>query len=101
VSRHWEKVIELLDQDEPGLVEFARALAELGVPAPLDIGFELGEQAWQAEIAWPNKKVAIVLAGDDDEAGKRDAAYTAAGWDVRAAPGWTPEELAELIGGIK
>ncbi|MDB4872771.1 MAG: helicase, partial [Gemmatimonadales bacterium] len=99
VSQPWEKVITLLDQEEPGLVQFARALAELGVRAPRDLGFELGDQAWQAEIAWPKTKIAIVLAGDDDEARKRDAAYTEAGWDVRAVPGWTPEELAELIGG--
>ncbi|MCT9934557.1 DEAD/DEAH box helicase [Planotetraspora sp. A-T 1434] len=97
----WEHVLDLLDPDEPGLALFAQRLAEVGVPAPDVVGYELGEQAWQAEMAWPSAKVAIVLAGDNDEVRKRDAAYTEAGWDVRAVPGWTPEELAERIGGAK
>ncbi|MEV0353249.1 DEAD/DEAH box helicase [Nonomuraea sp. NPDC050680] len=97
----WEKVYDLLDPEEPGLAEFVRLLADLGVPAPAvdDVGFELGDQAWQAEIAWPGVKVGIVLAGDDDEARKRNAAYVDAGWDVRDVQGWTPQELADRIGG--
>ncbi|MFE0153215.1 DEAD/DEAH box helicase [Nonomuraea sp. NPDC059007] len=95
----WGQVFDMLDPDEPHLASFARALAALGVPAPAEVGFELGEQAWQAEVAWPDRKVAVVLAGDDDEARNRDAAFAAAGWHVRDVQGWTPEELAELIGG--
>src|SRR5260370_1178133 len=76
----WEKIYDLLDPGESGLAEFARGLAGLEVPAPAseEVGFELGEQAWQAELAWPSVKVAVVLAGDDDEARKRNAAYAAA-----------------------
>ncbi|GII75682.1 DEAD/DEAH box helicase [Sphaerisporangium rufum] len=96
----WEQVLDLLDPDEPGLAAFARALAEQGVPAP-EVGYELGEQAWQAELAWPAAKVAIVLAGDDHEAHRRDAAYGAAGWEVRIAPDWTAESLAGRIGPVK
>ncbi|SNS08385.1 protein of unknown function [Streptosporangium subroseum] len=97
----WEKIYDLLDPGESGLAEFARGLAELEVPAPAsdEVGFELGEQAWQAELAWPSAKVAVVLAGDDDEARKRNAAYAAAGWDVRDVQGWLAEELAECIRG--
>jgi hypothetical protein len=43
----------------------------------------------------------VVLAGDGDEERRRDAAYAAAGWEVRTAGGWTVEELAERIGGTK
>ncbi|GAB2445551.1 DEAD/DEAH box helicase [Streptosporangium sandarakinum] len=97
----WEKVYDLLDPEEPGLAELARELARLGVPAPAsgDVGFELGEQAWQAELAWPSANVAVVLAGDDDEAHRRNEAYAAAGWDARDVGGWDPGELAALIGG--
>jgi hypothetical protein len=59
----------------------------------------LGEQAWQAEIAWPDAKVAIVLEGDDEEAQRRDAAFAIAGWDVRVVAHWNHEELAKRIGG--
>ncbi|MER5418210.1 DEAD/DEAH box helicase [Streptosporangium roseum] len=97
----WEKIYDLLDPGESGLAEFARGLAGLEVPAPAsdEVGFELGEQAWQAELAWPSAKVAVVLAGDDDEARKRNAAYAAAGWDVRDVRGWPAEELAGRIRG--
>ncbi|RCG32877.1 DUF1998 domain-containing protein [Sphaerisporangium album] len=101
VDPSWERIYDVLDPEEAGLAEFARALAELGVPAPGEggVGFELGEQAWQAEMAWPSAKVAVVLAGDDDEARNRNAAYTAAGWVVHDVRVWTAEELAERIRG--
>jgi len=99
----WANVLDMIDPDEPGLVAFVRDLAAAGVAAPPDsgVGYELGEQAWQAEVAWPDRKVAIVLAGDDEEARRRDIAYAEAGWDVRAVDGWTREELAERIEGTK
>ncbi|MEO3782847.1 DEAD/DEAH box helicase [Actinocorallia sp. B10E7] len=97
----WADVLDLLDPDEPFLADFARRLAAMGVPAPApeEVGYELGEQAWQAEIAWPAAKVAIVLSGDGDEEKKRNAAYQAAGWSVREVQGWSAEELADRIGG--
>ncbi|WP_055482043.1 DEAD/DEAH box helicase [Sphaerimonospora mesophila] len=97
VPQAWEEVLDLLDPEDPVLALLAHALTELGVSAP-EAGYELGEQAWQAEMAWPRAKVAVVLAGDDDEAHKRDVAYAQAGWDVRIAGRWTAEELAERIG---
>jgi hypothetical protein len=99
-SQPWEPVLDLLDPDEPGLALLAQTLAERGVPVPM-VGYELGEQAWLAELAWPAVRVAVVLAGDDEEARRRDAAYAEAGWDARPVPGWTPEELTERIGGAK
>jgi len=101
VEQRWREVFDLLDPDDPALALLAQRLAEHGVPAPEEIGYELGEQAWQAEMAWPSAKVAVVLAGDGEEERKRDAAYAAAGWEVRPAGGWTVEELAERIGGTK
>ncbi|MEV6769686.1 DEAD/DEAH box helicase [Nocardia sp. NPDC051030] len=100
VSAEWLKARDLLDPDEPGLAELAHELNALGVPAP-QVGYELGEHAWQAELAWPTAKVAVVLTGDDDEARKRDAAFADAGWQARPAPAWTATELAERIGGTR
>ncbi|MEV4322374.1 DEAD/DEAH box helicase [Microbispora rosea] len=97
VPQDWEEVLDLLDPEDAALAHLAHALTELGVPAP-EAGYELGEQAWQAELAWPQAKLAVVLSGDDDEARKRDVAYAQAGWDVRVAEDWTAEELAERLG---
>ncbi|WP_024802604.1 DEAD/DEAH box helicase [Nocardia sp. BMG51109] len=98
-SEEWQRKLDEIDPDEPGLADLAHDLAALAVPAPI-VGYELGDHAWQAELAWPAAKAAVVLA-DDPEAAKRDKAYTEAGWQVRTAAGWTASELADLIGGTQ
>jgi hypothetical protein len=99
LSDSWTGVLDDLDPEEPGLAAFARGLAARGFPTPPEagIGYELGEAGWQAEVAWPDRKTAIVLAGDDEEARRRDIAYTEAGWEVRPVAAWTYEELAERL----
>ncbi|WP_211362555.1 hypothetical protein, partial [Streptomyces chryseus] len=63
------------------------------VPAPQD-GYELDGHGWQAELAWPDARIGVVLAprtdGDepDYEAQDRDRAFAAAGWTVRTGPEW-------------
>lgn len=99
----WDAVLEYVDPDEAGLAELAHALAELGVPAPED-GYELDEHGWQAELAWPNARLGVVLAPQgtaeepDIEAQDRDRAFAAALWDVRPAAGWSAEEIAARLG---
>ncbi|MBD0417913.1 DEAD/DEAH box helicase [Streptomyces sp. TRM S81-3] len=99
----WDQVLEYLDPEEPGLAGLARTLADAGVPAPRD-GFELDDNGWQAELAWPDARVGVVLAprGTDEEpdfeARDRDRAFALAQWDVRPAVGWTAEELAGRLG---
>ncbi|CAO5165699.1 DEAD/DEAH box helicase domain-containing protein [Frankia sp. AiPs1] len=110
VAERWREVLAYLLPDEPGLADLVRDLvawdgqhgrdpaSRLTLPTP---GFELGDAAWQAELAWPAARVGIVLAStgaDDQEAADRDAAYRAAGWDVRPPGAWTPVELADRIG---
>ncbi|WP_021591493.1 DEAD/DEAH box helicase [Actinomadura welshii] len=99
LSDSWTGVLDDLDPEEPGLATFVRGLAAKGFPTPpaAGIGYELSEQGWQAEVAWPDRKIAIVLAGDDEEAHRRDIAYAEAGWEVRPVAGWTYEELAERL----
>jgi hypothetical protein len=98
----WDTVLELLDPDEPGLQLLAVGLASMAAPAPVQ-GFELGAHLWQAELAWPDRRVGVVLAPQpigsepDYEAQDRDAAYAAAGWDVRPASDWTAMELAARL----
>jgi hypothetical protein len=84
----------------------AQQLAALGVPEPADdqFGFELGSERWQAEIAWPDRQVAVI-AGNPDTAGPESetadclAAYAAAEWDARLARDWPAQELAALVAG--
>ncbi|POM26101.1 putative ATP-dependent helicase Lhr [Actinomadura rubteroloni] len=95
-DRAWAEVFDMLDPEETGLAELARALSVTGAIAP-EVGYELGEHAWQAELAWPETKVGVVLHGDDQEAADRDRAYSAAGWEVRPAQAWTADELAAKI----
>ena len=72
-------------------------LAGLGVPAPTEgeVGYELNDQGWQAELAWAGPRVAVVAGGDEECV----AAFTAAGWDARVAGDWPPDELAARIMG--
>ncbi|MEV6590494.1 DEAD/DEAH box helicase [Streptomyces acidicola] len=99
----WAEIIEYLI-DERGLNDLAVALADQGVPAPVQ-GYELGtDAAWPAELAWPGRRIAVVLAHrppvgetEDVEAQRRDKAYTEAGWQARTAVEWDAGELAALL----
>ncbi len=99
----WDEALDLLDPDEPGLAELARSLARRGVPAP-EVGHELGGGGWQAELAWPSARIAVVLtdvrvAGrlHEDEKRKRDDAYAGAGWEARDARHWDAAEIARKL----
>jgi replicative superfamily II helicase len=98
----WDEVVAYL-VEEPGLAELAGELATLGAPAP-EAGFELGEAAWPAELAWPSHRIGVVLAHRrgpdgiaDRDAQDRDQAYARAGWLVRPAAGWDARELADAL----
>jgi hypothetical protein len=96
VDLQWAGVYDLLTSEVGVLVH---ALAERGVPAPQSdqIGYELGDQAWQAELAWPVRRIAVIAPGP--EAGDCIAAYVAAGWDARLPTDWPPDELSPRIPG--
>ena len=96
VDRQWAGVYDLLAPEVEILIH---ALAEWGVPAPQpdQIGYELGDQAWQAELAWPAQRCAIIAPGP--EATDCIAAYNAAGWDARLPGDWPPDELGLRIPG--
>jgi len=89
-----QRVLDLL-APEAGVL--AHELAARSVPAPEEeqVGYELGEQAWQAEIAWPGARVAVIAPGP--EASDCIRAYAAADWDARLPGDWPPDELAPRI----
>jgi replicative superfamily II helicase len=88
---------EVIDVLVPEVVELGRELAARGVPAPAaeQIGYELGDQAWQAELAWGPRLAAVIA--PSAEADDCIAAYAAAHWDARLPSDWPPDELAQLI----
>jgi hypothetical protein len=98
-----EDILEIL-REEPGeapdLIRLAETLADHGKRAPV-FGYELGTARWLADFAWHTDrvKIAVVSAhqgGDDEEARRRDAAYTEEGWIVRTPAEWLTH-LDELL----
>ena len=57
-----------VDMIAPEIGPLTHQLAALGVTAPAEdqIGYELNDQGWQAEIAWEAPRVAIIADGDDE-----------------------------------
>jgi ATP-dependent helicase YprA (DUF1998 family) len=97
VDPKWREVLDLIDPAEPTLASLARHLADRGLPTPV-VGYELGSAAWQAEMAWPGLRIAVVThLRAHDEQQQRDAAYTKAGWHVRPADEWRADDLANLL----
>ncbi|MET8318487.1 DEAD/DEAH box helicase [Micromonospora sp. NPDC005189] len=94
----WRDILRYLDPDENTLDQLVQQLARQDLPAPV-VGYELGDQGWQAELAWPDRRIAIVLTGpsDDPETEDRDRAYAEAGWHARTAREWSVDELAAEI----
>ena len=90
-------VWHLGDMVLPEVHALARLLATYGVPepAPEQVGYELNDQGWQAEIAWMAQRIAIIADGDP----ACIHAFTEAGWDARVVADWPPEELAARIMG--
>jgi hypothetical protein len=87
----------------PEVAILGHELAARGVPTPADdqIGYELGDQAWQAELAWPARLVAVIAPGREDAEVRNQAdtiaAYRAADRDARLPNDWPPDELAARI----
>ncbi|MET8909532.1 DEAD/DEAH box helicase [Micromonospora sp. NPDC004551] len=96
----WHEVLQYMDRDETTLELLVQQLARQNLPAPV-VGYELGDQAWPAELAWPDRRIAIVLTGrpDDPETEDRDRAYAEAGWHARTAREWSIDELAAQLTG--
>ena len=94
----WRTVLRYVDREESALETLLQELLRRHLPAPV-VGYELGDDGWPAELAWPDRRIAVVLAGpaDDPEIADRDRAYAAAGWHARTAREWSADELAEQL----
>ncbi|MFC6017535.1 DEAD/DEAH box helicase [Plantactinospora solaniradicis] len=98
VDSPWQDVLHYFNRDESALEALVQTLIRRGMPVPV-VGYELGDQGWPAELAWPEQRVAVVLSGspDDPEITDRNGAYAAAGWRVRTAREWSAEELTDRL----
>ncbi|MGW5420193.1 DEAD/DEAH box helicase [Streptomyces sp. NPDC003943] len=93
----WELVLrELSYVGDPAIEALAKALAERGDVPAAEAGWDTAGISRPLELAWPDRRIAVVL--DEDAS---DAAYmaecAAAGWQVRAPGGWDEAELAALL----
>ncbi|MGP3935329.1 DEAD/DEAH box helicase [Nonomuraea sp. KM88] len=93
----WADVAELASSVLEGML---RAFAQAQTPLP-QVGYELGDEAFLAELAWPERRIAVVVDVDPE----RDEAYDLAGWRVHyVEPDGVPdpahliEELRSLGG---
>ncbi|WP_018801986.1 DEAD/DEAH box helicase [Salinispora arenicola] len=84
--------LDAIDLASPLVQRLLTTLAEAGIPLP-EIGYELGDDAWPVELAWPGKRVCVVI--DEDPA--RDDAYANAGWQLHHTGGEARLEPVELI----
>lgn len=90
----WQDVLRYADLSDPAMSRLVAELSGRGVTAPV-IGYELGDEGWLTELAWPIRTTAITVKGtlDHYELIERDEAYRVAGWDARPAGGWTADEI--------
>ncbi|QNE74328.1 DEAD/DEAH box helicase [Streptomyces finlayi] len=94
----WQLVLgELSKYGDPDVAEFAARLAGRGdVPAGR-AGWDIDGVPRTVELAWPDRRVGIVLAEDAGDA-EYMARCAAAGWQVRAPGEWDADELARMLG---
>ncbi|MFE3761238.1 DEAD/DEAH box helicase [Streptomyces sp. NPDC059104] len=93
----WESILrELSYMGEPAVETLAKSLAERGDVRPAKAGWDADGVSRPVELAWPDRKIGIVL-DEDAEDGAYMAECLAAGWQVRAPGDWDEEELAALL----
>ncbi|MFD5244606.1 DEAD/DEAH box helicase [Amycolatopsis sp. NPDC058340] len=98
VDMRWPGVMAELAPDDVELHDLARTLAAHAVPRP-EVGYELGSAGWVAEMAWPDRKVAVFIdVIGPEEARRRDTAYASAGWKAKLVREWPLDGLISLLG---
>ncbi len=103
VDPAWDQARKWMETEDPALLELAEELSRRGAAAP-EVGHELeGPGMWVAELAWPDRGVAVVLPaqfhGSTDDRDRCVDAYHAAGWHVREAADWDVSELSAMLAG--
>jgi len=93
LSEAWAQAVEYASsRTEELLFALARESRLRGFDAP-EVGFELNDRVPQAELAWPDARMAVFVDADEH----RDAAFVSAGWQVAHAETVDVAELAERL----
>ena len=89
-SEEWQAVLALAAEEVASLLN--RMMR--GGAAPPEVGFELvdeaGEVSAEAELAWPDRRIVVLLPEQEAFA----AAFVAAGWEVFFPRSWNPNWTA-------
>lgn len=90
----WAQAVDLAS---PLVMDLLAALAQRTRVTVPEVGYELDvaddlSGPWDAELAWPHAKLALVVDEDPD----RDAAYRAAGWRIEHVGSMTATDLEDL-----
>ncbi|MFC1436951.1 DEAD/DEAH box helicase [Streptacidiphilus sp. N1-10] len=89
----WAQAVEYASsRTEELLFALAQESRVRGFDAP-EVGFELNDRIPQAELAWPDARMAVFVDADEH----RDAAFVSAGWQVAYAETVDAAELAERL----
>lgn len=104
-DRGWRGIAERTDQEvidsgagrfellHPSVRELLEKVLSAGISVPI-IGYELPvHDAWQLEVAWTEKKVAIRI----DQDNERDAWLARHGWDCRLVHDWSEVDLLKAL----
>ncbi|GAA4918990.1 hypothetical protein GCM10023223_44160 [Stackebrandtia albiflava] len=91
--RRWDDIDPDLLAD-PAAAPLLQGMSVAGAPVP-QFGVDQVD-GWEAELAWPSRKVAV-LSGVDNDADRRLAAFTAAGWHAKTAGKWTIVDLIHAL----
>ncbi|ROO52705.1 uncharacterized protein DUF1998 [Micromonospora sp. Llam0] len=83
---------DAIDLSSPLVEHLLTALAHARAPLP-QIGYELGDEAWMVELAWPDARIGVAV----DDNVERDDAYAHAGWRIHHAGPDAEPEITELI----
>lgn len=93
----WKLVFEELSYaGDPAIIVLAEGLAAHGDIVPATAGWDVMGIPRPLELAWPDHKIAVVLAEDAADSGYMSQCLDA-GWHVRAPDGWDEEELVALL----
>lgn len=92
-SERWRDVRPEFMTD-PATELLAARLRDADCPAP-QFGVDQVD-GWEAELAWPSRRVAV-LNGTDSQAAHRRAAFERAGWTAKFASEWSVAELTQLL----
>lgn len=93
----WELLFDQLAYvGDPAVDALARRLHEHGGIPAAEAGYDVDGIPRPVELAWPDRKIGIVLAEDAADSEFMRHCH-AVGWEVRTPDAWSPDEIAAML----